>query len=936
VGDAVNLETAGAAPSLAGDALLYLVADAYRAAALEGANMRRAADALEAIRTSAAPEEYFAVWRAIDQQIGLADETALQRSLSSLREGFVEAVIAHELARLERALAADASAGWVDWLRTYADALDHWRWPLMLRLADAPLLFPPGTASDVESIRGWTRLASHDRWPEANELLLYLARCDLLPSRLRASIGVYAAQVQLYHLFLPEQALPLLQHAEELAPDEPTVVLGRAEYALQTADYDEARTRAEDVTRAHPDFVEAFNLVGQACDREDDLETAEHWFLEALRIDAGDSSGYLNLLRLYGRPELFDTHESRLVGLLDRAIAVDPEGAYNAHVSMGLVYQQNSRYEEAHRWYDRAVELDPDRDDAYVQTGYAWLAQSSYADAERAFRKVVDVAPGAFDGHWGLAGLFETQQRWDEALECFRESLARRPEWRSSILGRTGPILSSLERYDEAESELLEALRLDPENDSTTSSLERLVATCYSVPERTETSLRILAEMLEIKGADYEPTYWNLVGNVKYFFGGFEEAIAAYSRAIELRPEEPVFHSNLSGAWESRLRPEARAEELEQAISAARRASELDPADAEYAPKLSALLAEQTVIRLSGERALELQWPPPLRVDVSIPLLPAVLDEQQSDVSVELLELIEEMRNRIKSSTGVAVPGIRFRELDSDDTAYVIAIRGTPLPLERLQSGKYFCPAPLDRLVERGIPAEVHRQALAGAWVDADHWDAAEAAGVGLWTPIEYMLGHLESVLRSQLDQFVDHPQVAMLLDEAGVDSEIAQSPALLTELVVALRALVRERVPILALKPISAEFLAVAQAGVDRVELVERLRALPDVAATLPGNDASVRLQPLDPAVEAELEAAVARDVKPAVLALSRRDDQDTVRALRARPRHGQRVAYVVASPELRPLVWALVESVPDVCVISRDELLERRAALADEIGAT
>src|SRR5436309_13603234 len=62
-----------------------LVADTYRAAALAGADMRRATEALEEIRSSAETDEsYLDTWYTIDHQIGLTDEMSFQRELIAL------------------------------------------------------------------------------------------------------------------------------------------------------------------------------------------------------------------------------------------------------------------------------------------------------------------------------------------------------------------------------------------------------------------------------------------------------------------------------------------------------------------------------------------------------------------------------------------------------------------------------------------------------------------------------------------------------------------------------------------------------------------------------------------------------------------------------------------------------------------------------------
>src|SRR5579864_3131593 len=157
-------------------ALLLLIAEAYSAAVLANADMRKAMEALEAVRRAFANEtDPFKKWDAIDDQIGLADDGDLQGVLANLRERFADRVRSAKVGQVHEAFAAGPEKGWNEWLAVNTEALTHWRWELALALAAEEFSFARQSRELVERIRQWTKYALHERWPEAYILFAYLA-----------------------------------------------------------------------------------------------------------------------------------------------------------------------------------------------------------------------------------------------------------------------------------------------------------------------------------------------------------------------------------------------------------------------------------------------------------------------------------------------------------------------------------------------------------------------------------------------------------------------------------------------------------------------------------------------------------------------------------------------------------------------------------------
>jgi tetratricopeptide (TPR) repeat protein len=256
---------------------------------------------------------------------------------------------------------------------------------------------------------------------------------------------------------------------------------------------DEAETLYRQVLRAKPDAVAALEGLGVLAYQHGRVHEAEQFFARGVAILPHAPRFHANLgevYRLLKQPDKAADH-------LRRAVALDP-GLPEAWNSQGLLANDLGRFTEAEAAFREAIRLRPPFVAAHVGLGNALWELDRRAEAIEALRGALSIAP---DDPPALANLgrvlmemddpellveaelhcsraaalapqlpatlnnlgnvFRLQNRYEEALACFRNALARDPR-RVMPRYNMGQVLQAMGRYDEAarlfeEAEAIEA-----------------------------------------------------------------------------------------------------------------------------------------------------------------------------------------------------------------------------------------------------------------------------------------------------------------------------------------------------------------------------------------------------------------------------------------------------------------------------------------------
>jgi tetratricopeptide (TPR) repeat protein len=215
-----------------------------------------------------------------------------------------------------------------------------------------------------------------------------------------------------------------------------------------------------------------------------DLPRAKSEFGAALQRNPRDADALFNL----GRIAFIEGRSAEAIGLLERAIKVDPrQASYHLWLgnSLGMEAQRASKVRQpflakrVRSAFERTVELDPGSVAAReglmqfyliapgVMGGSEPRAREQLAEirrlnpmrgyfgdamlaarakdtvaAEKAFREAVGVAPDSIAAHFALANFYQRSGRWDEAMAVYDALAVARPGELGTLyqVGRLGAI----------------------------------------------------------------------------------------------------------------------------------------------------------------------------------------------------------------------------------------------------------------------------------------------------------------------------------------------------------------------------------------------------------------------------------------------------------------------------------------------------------------
>jgi tetratricopeptide (TPR) repeat protein len=311
---------------------------------------------------------------------------------------------------------------------------------------------------------------------------------------------------------------------------------------------------------------------------------------------------------------------------------------------------------------------------------------------------------------------------------------------------------------------------------------------------------------------------------------------------------------------------------------------------------------------------------------------------QAHEAQGALRGLVERMRREVSEDTGVLIPGIDLQPLpaEAEPGAFAIELyetghaRGVVPPAGVFVLNGAGDPEATRNTSQASEDAPSRVEPLtgkSGRWVEGP---AARSLEPGqCWTAGQFVVRHLEAVIRSHLARLFDIDDVAIWLSTVSASSAVGADVDRLSradrlEILRLLRLLLREQVSIADAGTI---FRVVHRAGPEW----SALDLLPAVRAALKPRLAPAEVRAADPVwLPAELEAEVKAGYDPASPAEWRLPRADTTTLMRHLSDWHQSQAgsgpIVVRDPKLRPFCWRLLAGlVPGpVWVLAKEEIDE------------
>jgi tetratricopeptide (TPR) repeat protein len=246
----------------------------------------------------------------------------------------------------------------------------------------------------------------------------------------------------------------------------------------------------------------------------------------------------------------------------------DDQALVTAHLNEAGLHLKNKDYGKAEAAVARALKIGPNLVPALMMAGKIEAEQKRYGPAIDLARKVIEMDPLGERGlYLEIGRLYSESGRAGEGLEYLGRARRLHPDV-PEIHAALGSILLGQGRTEEAEKELLEALRLDPAQGDPLTELHKI----YRGTEKILTLEPIVRKGLAIN--DKSVVHHNWMGLVHEWKRELPQAEKEFKRAMELDPDYAATMANLGALY-------GRNGRLREAVEVLTRAVRKDPENVE-------------------------------------------------------------------------------------------------------------------------------------------------------------------------------------------------------------------------------------------------------------------------------------------------------------------------------------------------------------------
>jgi len=144
---------------------------------------------------------------------------------------------------------------------------------------------------------------------------------------------------------------------------------------------------------------------------------------------------------------------------LNNAISLDPSHQ-PSYFLLGLAHSEKKSYKEAATAFEKSLELKPDDSEARIRLGDVYRQMGLSEKAEEEYKKAYALDESSVAG-FNLALLSYEQDKLDQALE-YVQTLVQKGSQSVDVYNLQGVILNKLRRYPEAIESFQSALKIDP------------------------------------------------------------------------------------------------------------------------------------------------------------------------------------------------------------------------------------------------------------------------------------------------------------------------------------------------------------------------------------------------------------------------------------------------------------------------------------------
>ena len=225
--------------------------------------------------------------------------------------------------------------------------------------------------------------------------------------------------------------------------------------------------------------------------------------------------------------------EKDLAALAQQCIEVDKFSA-EVWCVVGNCFSLQREHSTALKFFERAMQIDPNLAYAHTLCGHEHFANESYDKAIACFREAITIDERHFNAWYGLGTVFFRQEKYDLAEYHFRKAYLLNAG--SSVLACYLSMVLHHSNDENKRKESFELLQIACDRDSANPQLHFQLAHLYLSTEELEKAVEELTLVSEL--APRESPVYSLLGQVNLKLGNKKAAAIYFNTALSLDPKE--------------------------------------------------------------------------------------------------------------------------------------------------------------------------------------------------------------------------------------------------------------------------------------------------------------------------------------------------------------------------------------------------------------
>lgn len=384
-------------------------------------------------------------------------------------------------------------------------------------------------------------LASMNRLDEAHFSILQGLKQEKTPQLYKIEADLYIRQNKL------DKAAVSLNRMRKLNPDDETPSLLLAQIAQRQKNNAKAETILRDFLDGHPESLLVRNALGRLLVQTGRMAEAIAIYKSIVRDTGGTSESHATLGLLYFQNEKYE----EAAGEFAKALKVSDDDQSRFYLAASL--EALEKRDEAKAEYLKISKQSSLYLDAQLRLAGMELGEEKIAAAKKRTRAMIADFPTAERPYMLLSAIYLVDEKYRELIDETEPAMSL-PNISSRLLFNRAVAFEHFKQYDHVESSLKLALKLDPKHSEALNFLGYIYAEQGIKLDEAE---QLIGKALKLKPED--GYYLDSLAWVYFKRGDFKRAISTQKLAIKQIPDDPVMQEHMGDMlWKHGDHPAAR------------------------------------------------------------------------------------------------------------------------------------------------------------------------------------------------------------------------------------------------------------------------------------------------------------------------------------------------------------------------------------------